>query len=98
MARFRKGTMDHDNDGRKGGSMKGDDMAKKRKANTDPVEEAAKVPEPKKAVTTPGDEAPEAKATLPERKAAAEELFAKADEAAAAEAAENRLSLAVRGF
>lgn len=37
MARFKKGTLDHDNDGRKGGSMKGKTMAKKKK---DPADQA----------------------------------------------------------
>lgn len=41
MTRFRKGTLDHDGDGRKGGSMKGDGTMAKKKAA------AKKTPAPK---------------------------------------------------
>lgn len=106
-SRFVKGTNDPDNDGRKGGSLpKGDGMKNRAQGSSKPRAKAAATPSTperqssaaKKAVTTPGDEVPEAKATLPERKAAAEKLFAEADAAAAAEAEDNRLRLAVRGF
>lgn len=36
MGRFLKGTLDHDGDGRMGGSRKGNNMAKKKKINHDP--------------------------------------------------------------
>lgn len=116
MARFRKGTTDHDGDGKRGGSLKagsrfvkgtndpdndghrggslpkGDDMAKGTKRKETVRKES---PKAKTAATTPGDKAPEAQPTLEERKEAAAEQFATADETAAADA---RLRLAVRGF
>lgn len=56
MPRYRKGTTDHDNDGRMGGSMKEDDMVKVKGAG--PKDKtvkkvAPKVAEPKVAAKTP---------------------------------------------
>lgn len=45
MSRFRKGTLDHDGDGKAGGSMKENDMVKPKKKAAPKAQEKAREPE-----------------------------------------------------
>jgi hypothetical protein len=83
MTRFSKGTLDHDGDGRRGGSRKGDNaMAKK------PAKKVQRM--------TPADETAEAKKTLPAKQEAAKDQFAEADAAAVGDG-ELKLRMAALG-
>lgn len=70
MARFSKGTTDHDANGKMGGSRKGDKAM-------------AKAPKAKR--MTRQDETAEAKKTIPAKQEAAQDQFAAADAAALGE-------------
>jgi hypothetical protein len=114
MPRFRKGTTDHDNDGRMGGSMKGSTMAKApakkapakrataRKATKAPTPEAvamATVPDPQTGMASARvDEAPSPKAVKASQKAALDAQFGDADEKAREAIQDATLSRAVRGW
>lgn len=95
MTRFRKNTMDHDGNGRKGGSLK--KGSRFVKGTNDPDNDGRKGGSLKgddMSKKAKADELPEAQPELEDRKAAAEKLFAEAD----AKAADARMRLAVRGF
>lgn len=86
MPRFSKGTMDHDGDGRRGGSMKGTgEMAKT----------PAKKPAPRKA---PAPETSKAKAEATFAEADAKGKPETAEERAARELEEQRVGQQVRGY
>lgn len=85
MSRFRKGTTDHDGDGRMGGSRKENDMTKA------PAKKAAAKPDPQSGMDPSGD---------PD-KAAVKKRFEKADnngEPTQAEIDEATLSRSIRGW
>lgn len=81
-SRFVKGTNDHDGDGRKGGSLPKGDIAMVKMKGATPAEKKV-VASAKKAAKriTRSDETAEAKKTVPAKKAAAEDQFARADAA-----------------
>lgn len=87
MPRFSKGTTDHDNDGRMGGSMKGDaTMAKAKKAKAAPKEPSM---DPQSGMA-PGKDAKAAKADT-------EAMFAEAD-AKGDPSEDERVGQQVRGY
>jgi hypothetical protein len=88
MSRFSKGTMDHDGDGRRGGSRKGTNMAKKKTAKKTP-EDFGAIPD--KAAKKSETEAQFAEADAKGRPETQEEREAR-------EAEELRVGLQVRGY
>lgn len=112
MTRFKQGTLDHDGDGRMGGSMKGKVMAgKKKTAPRQSAEEKARVeqeqaalataPDPQTGMARVNDEQPAAKEALAKRKEAIDAQFAAADAKGAPtadEVAEATLGRAIRGY
>lgn len=99
MTRFRKGTTDHDNDGKMGGSLKETDMTTKKKADAETKADSA----PEEGGDTPLVEmeaAARAAADTPKQKRAEfNRLFAEADaEAQAAITDELQTGQQVRGY
>jgi hypothetical protein len=111
VSRFRKGTMDHDGDGRRGGSLKGDTNMAKAPAKKAATRKAAKAAEAKAAVEqTRTDMATamdpqsgmdivhEEKPSINAAKKAMEARFAEADAKADPAVEEARLSREIRGY
>lgn len=113
MARFRKGTLDHDGDGRKGGSMaKAASKASAKKVARKPRQSAedrariaadaarmATTPDPQSGgVGLVSDEQPSAKAVIQARKQAVADQFAAADAAGDPAIAEATLNRQIRGW
>jgi hypothetical protein len=103
MPRFKKGTTDHDGDGKMGGSMKETDMASTKKPASKAkdtedtgAEDSPLVAMEAKAREAAGDDPLKA---VKEQKAEFNRLFAKADaEAQAAIVEERQAGLQVRGY